>query len=304
MALETVDIHVLSDDLVPVDLDDVVVRVYDETGATLITSGTTGSPADPGHVEFTLNGTAAPTPTAYQLRFYKSGVSFSSPQMIEVYSPAAGSPTGTNTFEVEAHVFTLPEAIDPRLCRASGYIVRPDGRPLKGAVVHFIYSGTPQKIDERGVLGERVAVKTGVTGYVEVELIRGACYKAVVLGEDTQRDVEVPDQAAVNITNLLFPLVVLVDWSPPTTMAVGATVELEPEVWDSAGRMLEGTAFDDLLYEVDDPGVVSVLISTTSITLTAVSAGTTTLRVTRRDESIAYTPDPGLTGGETTITVS
>lgn len=305
MALELVDIHIVTDDLVPADLDGVVVRVYDATGATLVTSGTTGSPAAAGHVEFTLNGTAAPAPTVYQLRFYKSGVAIISPQLIEVYSPPSGSPTTTNTFEVEAHVFTLPEAIDPLLCRASGYIVRPDGRPLKGCSMHFIFSGTPQKLDARGVLGERVSIKTDATGYVEIELIRNACYLATVVSdEDTQREVYVPDEPATNIMSLLYPLVVLVDWTPPASMAVGTEVTLEPEVWTSADRLLEGTAADDLLYATDDPGIVAVLVSETSITLRAVAAGTTVLRVTRRDESVAYFPDTGVTGGETTITVS
>lgn len=305
MAIEVVDVHVVTDDIVPVDLDGVVVRVYDATGATLITSGTTGTPLPDGHVEFSLNGTAAPTPTTYQLRFYQSGTSFSSPQFIEVYSPPVGSPTGTNTFEIEAHEHVMPEATDPLLCRASAYFVHPDGLAFKGADFHFIYCGKPQMLNARGVLGERRAVRTDATGYASIDLIRGAAYRVTAESlEDTQREVLVPDAPAVNMAHLLFPIITIIDWTPPATLVIGTPVVLEPDVYASDGRLLDGTAYDDLIYAVDDPTVISVLVSSESITLTPLAAGTTTLRVTRRDATLGYAPDPGISGDETSISVS
>ncbi len=305
MALETVDIYVKTDDLVPIAVDDVVVRVYDEAGTTLITSGTTSDPAPDGHVEFTLDGDVDPTPVVYQLRFYKSGVSFSSPQLIEVYSPPADSPTGTNTFEVVAHVYTLPEAVDPLLCRASSYFVWPDGRPHKGLSMHFIYAGYPQRLNARGVFGERVAIRTDATGYAQVDLIRGACYHVTVESdENTQRVVVVPDAAGINLVHLLYPLIDTIVWTVPGAMSLGTAVVLEPEVYSSNLAVLDGAASDDLLYEVDDPAIISVLVSTESITLTALAVGTTTLRVTRRDATIAYLPDAEIVGGTAVITVS
>lgn len=299
MALESVDIHIQTDDLVPVGIQNVVIRVFDETGTTLITTALTDVSGD---AALTLDGDD-PAIT-YQLRFYKSGGTFTV-TMIDVYSPASAAPSLTNAFEITGHLHTMPEATDPLFCRLSGYIVLPDGRPARGVRVHWIFRGRPQMADERGVLGERVTTITDATGFMQVDLIRGGCYLATVaFDSDTQRDITVPDVAGVNLMKVLYPLVALLEWTPPTTMTVGDTAILYPVVKTSAGVTLEGAAPGDIEYAADDPDILGVCVTETSVTLTALAAGTTTLRATRKDTSIAYVPDTEITDGSIVINIS
>lgn len=302
MALETVAVTVVSDDLVPVPIDGVLVRVFDQTGASFITSGITGGVV-PGVVEFTLNGEAVPV--VYQLRFFKAGVSFVSPQAIEVYSPPGGSPTGTNTFEVEGHVATLPEAVDPALCRASAYFIGPDGRPMAGYRLQFVFRGAPQVVTDRGVVGERVTILTDKTGYAQIDLIRGACYDVTMASEvNTQREILVPDLPAIHLQRLLFPRVELITWTVATSMVAGTSQVIYPLLTGSDMNALEGAAPDDVEYVSSNDAILSVLVESDRITLTAVAPGTATLTVTRRDASIRYEPDTDIVNGSVTITVS
>ena len=308
MALETVDILVESDDVVPVPIDGVVVRVYDATGTTLITSGTTGAPAATGHVEFTLDGTAAPTPTDYQLRFFFLGASFVSPQTIQVFSPPAGSPTGTNTFKVVASLLADPTATDPLLCRASGFIRDGSGRPKKGLDISFAPLFNPLVAGDQAVLGERVDVRTNKDGFVELDLFRNGLYLAIVEShENIERQVAIPDRSSINISFLLFPVVVQVvyDPLPPYALSVGGSLELTPTVTASNFQVLTDGAFEDVLYEPDDDTIISVTIQDTDkVIIRALAPGSTAIEATRRDSSIVYVPDPGITGGSAAVTVT
>jgi hypothetical protein len=299
MALESVSIY-LEDIDTSSPISGVVVRVFNQAGTTLITTATSDLM---GYADLTLDGGSSSI--TYQLRFYKAGVSFTSPQAIEVFSPPAGSPTGTNTFEVPARVHVLPEAVDPLLCRASGYIVWPDGRPYKGARIDFIYLGKPQMLNDRGVLGERINLITDATGYVQVDLIRGACYRAVPVSDHaTQRMVVVPDRPSCNISKLLYPIITSIVWGGPPTMTIGQIVTFTPAVMASFGAALVGTADGDIEYTMVDPSIISMMVDSEKVTLTALAAGTTTLRAKRKDCSIAYAPDVELIDAEFSITVS
>jgi hypothetical protein len=308
MAIETVDILVESDDIVPVPIDGVVVRVYDAAGAVFVTEGTTGAPAATGHVEFSLPGTAAPTPTEYQLRFYYLGASITSPQQIEVYSPPAGSPTGTNNFKAIATLLTDPVAVDPLLCRVSGYIRDASGRPKHGLDIHFIPEFNPLVAGDQGVLGERVAVRTDAQGYIELDLFRNGIYDATVESmENIQRQVCVPDRSSVNINHLLFPVVVKVEYSPaaPFALAVDGELILTPTITASDFRVLQGAGLDDVLYEMADSSIASVsVVDSDRISIRGLAAGATTLDVSRIDTSVVYVPDPGIDGGAATVTVT
>lgn len=299
MALETVTITISTDDLVPALVDDVVVRVFDSTGTTLITYGTTGSVV-PGVVEFTLDGAA--TPTQYQLRFFLQGASIVSPQAILVYSPAVPA----NTFAVTATIPTLPIAVDPLMCRVSGTIIAPNGAALPGVDVHFVHQHYPLISNRRIVSGERVSERTNRSGYIELDLIRGGTYIATLEAyEDIPREVTVPDQAGVLLSDLLFPIPIQVVWdvAGPWTLADESQLVLTPEVVLSSGNTIEGTATDDLEYVIDDTAVASLSYTDTHITVNAHAAGSTTLRVSRRDTSVGVLPDPGITGGTVGITV-
>lgn len=299
MALETVTVRVVSDDLVPVPVDGVVVRVYDSTGTTLLTSGTSGG-VTPGEVEFTLNGDL--TPTEYQLRFYIVGGAIQSPQQIAVYSPA----TPVNVFQVEASLFVRPTSPDPLLCRVSGYVVRPNGAPLNGCDLHFVHCQTPILSSGRIVLGERVAVRTNTAGYTELDLIRGGTYLVTVQNyEDVPREVEVPDASSASLADLLFPIPIQVTFDPvgPWALNVNEELVLSPEVLLSSGVTIEGPAIEDLEYTVTDSALASLTYTDTTITVRGNAAGSTTLQIRRRDTSVRVLPDPGITGSTVNITV-
>lgn len=304
MPLETVEITVQDDQVVPALVDDVTVRVFDATGSTLITEGVTGSVL-PGKVQFTLDGDDPPE--TYQLRFYLNGGSIRSPQYIQVYSPPSAAPApATNNFVVTASMFTLPTATNPRLCRASGYVWGPDGRPKYGIDMAFIPCFRPLVVDGIGVLGERVNAKTDKQGYIQVDLLRDGMYAVVVESHDNApREVAVPDRSSINIMHLLFPIVVAVDFGVASvSLSAGGSATFTPVIRASDFRVLEGTAPEDVQYVVDDPAIASVVVDQNTIVINGLSAGSTNLRVSRKDSSIVYIPDPGIDGAVLPITVS
>ena len=304
MAVELVDI-LLRDATPPNDpITGVSVFVYDSTGTTLITSGLTDGT---GHVQFMLPGTAAPTPTTYQLRTYKQGISSPQPVYVEVYSPPAGSPTGTNNFRVDADVFVLPQSIDPHLCRVSGYIRGPDGRPKRGADIHFIYRFNPLIVDGAGVIGERVACRTDKDGYVQIDLWRNGCYRAIVEGnENVGRSIHIPDLPAANISYVLFPRVYGVTFTPPGpwVVGVGSQLVVNVQVQLTSGYVTNTTAREDVTYRLPsgDP-TAAVQVFDDRIVFLGANPGTAALTVSRVDNSLSYVPDDPIVGTGNTVTV-
>lgn len=304
MPLETVEITVQDDQIVPSLVDDITVRVFDATGTSLITEGVTGS-VIPGKVQFTLNG--EDPPEMYQLRFYLNGGSIRSPQYIQVYSPPSAAPApATNNFTVTASMFSLPTATNPRLCRVSGYIWGPDGRPKHGIDVAFIPCFRPLIVDNIGILGERVNAKTDKAGYIQIDLLRDGMYGVQVESqENVVREVMVPDRSSINIMHLLFPVVVAIDFGTASVgVPINGSVTLTPTITASDFRELEGTAPEDVQYVVDNPAIASVVVNQNTIVINGLSAGSTNLRVSRKDSSIVYIPDPGIDGAVLPITVS
>lgn len=301
MALEVVDILVQTDDIVPVPVDGVSVFVYDSTGTTLITSGVTGTPV--GHVQFMLSGGSSSID--YQLRFFVNGGTIKSPQLIEVFSPPAGSPTGTNNFVVTASLFVLPVAPNTRMCRCSGFVRDASGRPLPGLDMHFLPQFNPLIVDGIAVMGEQVDVRTNKDGYVEFDLYRFGKYQAVVEShENIVRIVAVPNRSSMNIHYMLFPVVVSVSFSPtPSTVGVGATFTTVPTIIASDFETLTGTALQDVIYTISDPSKAAVTADTNNVYITGVSPGVTNLTVTRKDLSIVYIPDAGISGGVVPLTI-
>ncbi len=303
MTLETVRAQVLTDDIVPVAVEGAVVRVFDELGTTFITQATTDVD---GWADFTLD--ADDPPLVYQLRFFVVGGSFTSPQMIEAYSPAASSPTGTNDFAISAHMRTLPEAEDSRLCRVSGTVLGADGKPRAGVDVHFIHLFEPVVATPDVVLSERTVARSKRDGSFVIDLWRGSCYHATVEShENIQREVTVPDRAAVNLGDLLFPVVVEVTWdpAPPWILAVGDVLDITPTVTASNFQVLTGAASDDVEYTVSDLAVAdAVVFGEDKVQIRGITSGTTELIVSRRDTSISRTPNAGITGSPASIVVS
>jgi len=153
-----------------------------------------------------------------------------------------------------------------------------------------------------------VNIKSDKRGYFQVDLLRKGMYLATVEShENVTRTVVVPDRSSINIMYLLFPIIVDITFnlfSPTIGVVVGGIVTLTPVITATDYRTLLGTAPEDLFYSVDDPSIASVVVGQNTIVINGISAGTTSLRVTRKDRSIVYIPDPAFNGAVTTITVS
>jgi len=301
MGIVTVRVYTLSD-VPPNDpIAGSTVRVYDVTGVVLQTAGVTNAS---GYFQFDILGTAAPTPTSYQVRCSKLGVGFTNPEYIQVYDPVPGGMT--NYFNVHGTLLTLPVATDANLCRCSGLFVDAGGRPLPNMMLRFVNIFDPVEVTGIGVMA-KVEVYTDSTGYAVVDLFRTGHYICQAAGlHDERLDITVPDRSAINIVDLLFPVVAAVTFNPlgPWAMAVGGTQVVTPTVTTSTYVTLTGTANGDVDYTTADTSIATVTVGETDITIAGVRAGATTLVLTRRDDSIHQLPVTTITGTGTVITVT
>ena len=303
-------------------LTGVLVRVFDLAGTSFIAQNTTALVGSDAIAEFTLDGDDPPV--GYTIRMSKTGVGFdvslgeqySTPQFIEVWSPAANSPTGTNDFDVKGETFTAPVATDSRLCRASGFFKDATGRALAWLDITLINDFKPAIVDGYGVLGSKIQLRTDTDGYVVVDLYRGGEYRAMIQSIQAaevdvtgaivfDRELVVPDQASVSLVDLFFPVVEEITWTPDTiALAVGDELALVPAVVGSDFRALEGTAHEDVLYEIADTDVATVAVQEDTLVITALATGTTELTATRRDQTIVFIPAAEITGSPLAITVT
>jgi hypothetical protein len=309
MASQTVRVFVEDQQTpTPSPIENVLVRVFDSIG-TFITQDYTDVM---GIADFTLDGDDPPN--EYQIRLSKIGVAFDgslgddskSPQLIQVYSPAASSPSGTNDFTIKGQTFSRPVATDPRLCRASGFFRRSDGNPYPNLELIFTPRFKPAIVDGDSVMWGDIHTRTDEDGYVEIDLFRGGMYSVEVETlEDYLRQVVVPDASSENLVELLFPKVEQVTFDPTSlALSVGESTPVIPTVVATNQQVLEGAAGEDVEYVVEDTDVASVSVRDDSIIITALAAGSTQLDVSRRDESIVVVPDTGITYTPLPITVS
>lgn len=310
MASETVRVFVVDEQTpTPSPLENVLVRIFNAAGDTFITQDYTDVQ---GIADFTLDGDDPPI--EYQARLSKTGVAFDgslgddskSPQLLEVYSPPASAPSGTNDFTIKGQSFSRPAASDPRLCRASGFFRRADGSPYPGLDLIFTPRFKPAIVDGDSVMWGSIHTRTDEDGYLEIDLYRGGEYSVLVETlDDCPRDVVVPDASSENLVELLFPVVDQVVFAPTSvTLAVGETADVVPTVTASDQRVLDGAASNDVEYTVLDTDVATVSVQSDKIVITAVAAGMTQLDVGRLDESIVVIPDSGITYTALPITVS
>jgi len=317
MAVETVRVYSVdqNDDALP----GVLVRVFDATGTTFITQGYTATVGAEAYVEFSLNG--SDPPVSYTIRLAKTGVAFDgslgddskTPQLIAIYSPPGTHPNG---FSVQGETFPLPSATDPRLCRASGWFRDGQGAPLAGLYISMINQFKPAIVDGRGILGGKIDIKTDEDGYVSIDLFRSGIYRAMV--ESIQaaeaspegaiafsRDIRVPDRPYVNLVDLLFPVVMEITWDPATlAVAVGATLDVVPEITCSDGRVLTGAAVEDVLYATEDTDIANVGACEDKIVILGVGPGTTHLVATRKDQTVVTVPVTDIIGSPVDIVVT
>ncbi len=306
MALETVKITVVDDQLVPEPVDGIVVRVFNEAGV-LITQAESGV-LTPGVITLDLPGSL--DGTNYELRFFKIGAALP-PQRIRIFSPAAGSSTGTNNFRCVAEVFRLEPASDVRMCRISGFVANAVKRGRRGVVLTVIPKFNSFIYEASVVTSGRFMVYADRDGFVSFDLFRHAMYTITIEGQEAStRDVQVPNRPALSLTSLMFPVVQRIDFVPAPSVdqayaiPLHGVVTLVPTVVASDYRVLEGTATEDVGYSIDDPSIASVYLLGDRLEIRGHAPGTTVLRVSRLDDSVVSLPDLGIVGGAVTLVVA
>lgn len=311
MAVEVVKVAVVNVAVPPTAVDNVLVQVYDAVGVVLITQAYSGIP-NPGWAEFNLGGAVAGT--AYTIRMSAVGMAFDgsagdeskSPQKILVFSPPAGSPTGTNDFQVAGDVFALSPAVDIRRCRCQGWFVNADGSPYRQMPLTVVNRWQPTIVDGRAVLGSKVVADADDQGFISVDLYRGGEYEIRVGGMDlVSRQTVVPDRNSANLVDLLFPVVVSVVYTPAGVMlAVDDTAEVQAVVTTSDYQTLAGVAADDVVYTVADDAIAHVQPGEGVLTITGLTAGSTTLSAARADTSTSVIADVGIAQTPLTIVIT
>jgi len=294
VALATVRIHILN------DLDDqpiagVVVRVFDTSGVSFITSVITDID---GIADVTLV-----TGTSYKTRFFKEKVSFVQPQAMAVLDAPA-----VNEFNVVGHVYSPPEALHPRMCCCSGYFKGPDNAAMRHAAIHFIPKFDPLLFEGDAMLKERVVRYTDDDGFARADLVRFGQYEVTIEGlEDQQRVITIPDAPRVNLPDLLFAVVDRIEFDPPGpwTLAVGVLSEITviPTVHTSDGRVLPGSAIEDVQWRAADDTILCVQPTPTTLVLRGLAPGVTQLTPLRQDQSIVRIPNPPIQGTPIDVTV-
>lgn len=294
MSFEPVDVYVTDKTPLANPVAGVLVKIYNAAGSTFYTQGVTDAG---GKASFLLET------QQYSMRFYKAHVEFTQPQLFTVLAAPE-----VNKFDVKADVLVVPIATDPRLCRASGYFRNLNGAPKQFLDIHFIAKFSPILLEGDAIFSERVEIRTDKDGYACIDLIRCAQYDATIEAlEDKPRCINVPDAASVNLPDLLLPVVASVVFDPPGPYDLtvgGPDVVVTPTLMTSDGRPLEGTALDDVQWQVADTQVAAVLPSSTTLALRGLAAGSTELRCVRQNQSIVRIPNTPITGQPVALVVT
>lgn len=284
MALTPVTFSI-TDDSMPsgIAVEGVTVRVYNTAGDTFITQGDTG--AD-GELVLDLEES-----TTYWVRFYKIGYVFPVRATIDV------SASLSNAFDITGIDATeRPPSAVSYLCRASGLVVGAHGAPIAGATFCFTATDLPSVIGGLMVAASKVYVMSDSDGYVEVELVRGGTYDVLAEGhEDEVLTITVPDSASCGFTDLVFPYVARVDWSPSSiSVAVGESAEVDITVTLSSGATTPYDSYDGetvghstyVQASIEDESIISCTgfeEGSSTLEFTGLTAGTTSVTVTLVD---------------------
>lgn len=270
----------------------VSVRLYDQTGAQLITDYVSDAS---GVIETILPTEDAP----YTARSFKVGYAWGPPVLLAI--------TEDSEWNLYGEALHDPTSADPRVCVANGYFRDATNQPQSGLDVHFMPVFEPLLLDGNAVLKERTLARTDEDGYLAIPLIRFAKYDVVIEGIDEGvRRINIPDLASCNLPELIFAYVKTVQVDPdPIALTVGGTLELDVTVWDSAGVELEGTAPEDVRWTIEQADTfVSMTVDAEKITLLGLAAGTAKLVPERVDQSIISIPYSPLSDQAVDITVT
>lgn len=232
---------VIVDDSIPsaLELEGVLVRIYSEDGTTFITEASTDVD---GRLTLDLVDL-----TTYWVRFFKVGYAFNSKATIAVDGALL------NSFDVVGrNLTTLVSSTDPNLCRASGYLLNGSGVPTPNVTMYFMLTGKPRVVGGRAMLPSKVYATTDKNGFLSVELVRNGVYDVWAAGtDDTVYRAVVPNYGSVDITDLLFPVVVTLELESPTvTITKGDSVSVDV--------LAELSSRVDIPYELDGGDSVSL----------------------------------------------
>ena len=159
----------------------------------------------------------------------------------------------------------------------------------------------------------QIEVHPDTTGYFQFDLIRGMRYQACLLGvssfpllgiEPAVLEIIVPDLPALLLPNLLFPVPVLVDFSPDTIsipLAGGPDGESTLGTIHYSDGSSSGTEassrtrqppFARLDYVYSDLTLFSIILSNGSTQVTPLATGTGTVALARTIAAALFYPDP------------
>lgn len=300
-----------SDDVVPVLVELLTVRLFD-TGGSFITSGVTDIAGE----------VIVDVPDAdYDLYFFKSGVSIldGMPQRITVDAGDVDIPP--NTFKVLAHIAALPEAVDPGLCRVSGDLVGSGGQSsIDGRLVFSLCKQAGY------ILGDLLAPQSALNkapdagGHYEFDLIRGQEYEAwfthinTIPGtaeEPFRMAVIVPDLPSIHIRDLLFPVPISATFSALTLgLVVGGaddeTIELTVTYSDGSDRTTNPALATQFIVHSDSDTAIKLDRVGKKLIITPLAVGVANITVERvlSTEYLIFDPTPAFTTETLEVTVA
>lgn len=274
-----------------IPLAGVLVRVFGENGQGVYGETLTG---DDGKASFLLDG-----PRRYQARAFQFGVGFRNPIHFDV------DPNQSNSFSFAGTTLETPASTDPRFCLCSGTFRTATGAPASGLIIHFTTVFDALVLENASVTTERITVKTNAEGWVQVPLLRFGKYDVLIEGyADVTRQIAVPDASSVSLPNLVFEMVssITLDLQAPLRVTQGQTLEVRPTVRTTIGRILDGTAQQDVNWGVVNEDVASLTVQWDRLILYGNTTGTTTLTAARLQSIVRIPDSPIFLGAEIQVT--
>jgi hypothetical protein len=299
--VSTLNVYVMSDDVVSVPIAGVVVSMVDPANHYSLMA----------RVSSDANGLAGFDVPAgnYELRLFKREVIFGNPLRVSVVGGSAVTATGTLT--------TLPVATDPRLCRCTGRFLGLSGYPLGGVTVVFTQKAEPEKamprvMDSQLVIQSDIVMRTNAEGYLTLDLMRRGEYLASFSGEDETWGLVVPDRASANLIDLIYPQPVSLTWDPTlapsnaVTVQVGQSITVPVSLLFSNYETINNGATDPwLLFMNSDETIAPAALVNGGMLITGAVAGAVQISASIRSGLTPNrVPDYSLSSTPLSVTVT
>jgi len=289
--MSTVTITLQNDDNLSTKIPNVAVYVYN-TSAVFVTSGVTDS-----------NGvlTISLPDGSYDLLFFMYSLSVLQPQRIVVNSSLI------NHFLIVGHLRTRPESLNPDLCRVSGYIYGPDGKPRKEVAVRFNQKKKNEIVSNIEVLNIPITFHSDENGYFQFDLFRGMELESYVDGYEYRLCSKVPDYASVDVFKLLFPLPIIITHPNAISlpMSGGPLAYTYTVGYNDGNNGKMSNEWSHVKKTLSNDSTVSLTFTDTHIIVTPIATGTVTVTFTREiDECYVWRNPDSFTASPLVITVS